>query len=102
MRVNTQWQPLVGRFEFVRVDVKFVPDISQNHRDWQSEDEECTETATAVVLETCQRNNNNNNSNNNNNNNSNGANNNNNGKSINWINCPTSESSLPAAIFFFL
>jgi hypothetical protein len=52
-------------------------DISQNHLDWQAEDEECTETAAAAVaLETCQHNNNNNN-----NNNGNGAN-NNNGKSI--------------------
>ncbi|XP_076621219.1 pipsqueak isoform X2 [Colletes latitarsis] len=48
----------------------------ENHRDWQAEDEDCTEgTAAAIVLETCQRNN----SNNNNNNNGNGANNNNNG-----------------------
>lgn len=53
---------------------KFVPDIPQNHQDWQVEDEECTETPTAtVVLDTCQRNNNNNN-----NNHGNGANNNNN------------------------
>ncbi|EZA51273.1 hypothetical protein X777_09950 [Ooceraea biroi] len=45
----------------------------ENHLDWQAEDEECTETATAAVaLETCQRNNNNNN-----NNNGNGTNNNN-------------------------
>ena len=54
-----------ARFDLVRVDAKFVPDIPQNHRDWQAEDEECTETATAAVaLETCQRNNNNNNNNN--------------------------------------
>ncbi|XP_050455528.1 protein bric-a-brac 2 isoform X2 [Cataglyphis hispanica] len=47
-------------------------DNKENHRDWQAEDEECTETATAAVaLETCQRNNNNNNGN--------GASNNNNG-----------------------
>ncbi|XP_018394727.1 PREDICTED: protein bric-a-brac 2 isoform X1 [Cyphomyrmex costatus] len=40
-------------------------DNKENHRDWQAEDEECTETATvAVVLDTCQRNNNNNNNNN--------------------------------------
>ncbi|XP_018352805.1 PREDICTED: protein bric-a-brac 2 isoform X1 [Trachymyrmex septentrionalis] len=40
-------------------------DNKENHRDWQAEDEECTETATAAVaLETCQRNNNNNNNNN--------------------------------------
>lgn len=62
-----------GLISLVRVDdAKFVPDIPQNHRDWQAEDEECTETATAAVaLETCQRNNNNNN-------NGNGASNNNN------------------------
>lgn len=66
-----------GLISLVRVDAKFVPDIPQNHRDWQAEDEECTETATAAVaLETCQRNNNNNN-------NGNGASNSNNGKSIN-------------------
>ncbi|XP_025270056.1 protein bric-a-brac 2 isoform X2 [Camponotus floridanus] len=48
-------------------------DNKENHRDWQAEDEECTETATAAVaLETCQRNNNNNN-------NGNGASNSNNG-----------------------
>lgn len=40
-------------------------DNKENHRDWQAEDEECTETAAAAVaLETCQRNNNNNNNNN--------------------------------------
>ncbi|CAL7939917.1 unnamed protein product [Xylocopa violacea] len=61
----------------------------ENHRDWQAEDEECTEATTgAVVLETCQRNsigsiisNNNNNNNNNNtsgNSNGNSTNNNNN------------------------
>ncbi|XP_036145731.1 protein bric-a-brac 2 isoform X2 [Monomorium pharaonis] len=39
-------------------------DNKENHRDWQVEDDECTETATtAVALETCQRNNNNNNNN---------------------------------------
>ncbi|XP_076753687.1 pipsqueak isoform X3 [Xylocopa sonorina] len=62
----------------------------ENHRDWQAEDEECTEATTgAVVLETCQRSsigsiisNNNNNNNNNTSGNSNGNstnNNNNNG-----------------------
>ncbi|XP_026672943.1 uncharacterized protein LOC108629282 isoform X2 [Ceratina calcarata] len=62
----------------------------ENHRDWQADDEECTEATTgAVVLESCQRNSNasiastgNNNNNNNNSNNSNGnstSNNNNNG-----------------------
>ncbi|XP_020290086.1 protein bric-a-brac 2-like isoform X2 [Pseudomyrmex gracilis] len=50
-------------------------DNKENHRDWQAEDEECTETATAAVaLENCQRSSNS--SNNNNNNNGNGANNN--------------------------
>ncbi|XP_051168464.1 uncharacterized protein LOC127286141 isoform X7 [Leptopilina boulardi] len=41
----------------------------QNHRDcWQTEDEECAEAASAVVLESCQRDNNNGNSTTNNNN----------------------------------
>ncbi|XP_051168444.1 protein bric-a-brac 1 isoform X5 [Leptopilina boulardi] len=41
----------------------------ENHRDcWQTEDEECAEAASAVVLESCQRDNNNGNSTTNNNN----------------------------------
>ncbi|XP_043465486.1 protein bric-a-brac 2 isoform X1 [Leptopilina heterotoma] len=41
----------------------------ENHRDcWQTEDEECAEVASAVVLESCQRDNNNGNSTTNNNN----------------------------------
>lgn len=78
MHKRATFRRVDGRFDLVRVDAKFVPDIPQNHRDWQAEDEECTETATAAVaLENCQRSSNNSN----NNNNSNGA--NNNGKIVN-------------------
>ncbi|XP_067204410.1 protein bric-a-brac 2 isoform X2 [Linepithema humile] len=62
------------RYKEEEANSDYSRDNKENHRDWQAEDEECTETATAAVaLETCQRSNNNNN-----NNNGNGANNNNN------------------------
>ncbi|XP_024874889.1 pipsqueak isoform X1 [Temnothorax americanus] len=53
------------RYKEEEANNDYSRDNKENHRDWQAEDEECTETATAAVaLETCQRNNNNNNNNN--------------------------------------
>lgn len=64
----------------------------QNHRDcWQTEDEECAEVASAVVLESCQRDNNNGNS----------TTNNNNGKSIDQVICaPQLESFIDSFTLF--
>ncbi|KAL0132381.1 hypothetical protein PUN28_000274 [Cardiocondyla obscurior] len=52
------------RYKEEEANSDYSRDNKENHRDWQTEDEECTETATAAVaLETCQRNSNNNNNN---------------------------------------
>ncbi|XP_076644872.1 pipsqueak isoform X5 [Halictus rubicundus] len=82
-RARTTFEPRAtdsrhyDRYKEEESNGNYNPENKENHRDWQTEDEDCTEGTTAtVVLETCQRTNNNNN---NNNNNGNGANNNNNG-----------------------
>ncbi|XP_076287906.1 pipsqueak isoform X4 [Lasioglossum baleicum] len=81
-RARTTFEPRAtdsrhyDRYKEEESNGNYNPENKENHRDWQTEDEDCTEATTAtVVLETCQRTNNNNN----NNNNGNGANNNNNG-----------------------